>query len=160
VRSTSPPIATGPFAGVANQVADLYCEVAVVCDLAACYGQDLGDHEIAAHMLVLWDVADDLETAHGSVQGTPPVADLLGDKLFLRIDQHLPEELTKRSIAKSLWEVREGVGSVRKGATGEAIRTVTFTGHRTKKTIGRVKAQLGVEAASAKRSADWTTRGL
>jgi len=116
----------------------------MICDLASWHGRDLSDHHVAAHMLVLWGVADDFETAHGSVRGNPPVADLLGDKLFTQLDRHLPEEVTKRSIAQAMWEVREGVGSVRKGATSEAVRTVAFTGHRTKQTIKRMEAQLGV----------------
>jgi len=136
--------ATGPFVGVANQIADLYCETAMVCDLAAFHGHDLSDDQIAAHMLVLWGVAEDFEAAHSSVQGSPPIASLLGDKLFVRVDEYLPEELTKGSIVKALWEAREGVGNARKGATSEAVRTVAVTGHRTKKTIKRVESQLGV----------------
>ena len=136
--------ATGPLVGVANQVADLYCETAVVCDLAVLHGRDLSDNEIAAHMLMLWEVVDDFEVAHGSVQGSPPLASVLGDKLFVQVNRHLPDELTKRSVAKALWDVREGVGNVRRGATSEAVRTAAFTGHRTKQTIKRVEAQLGV----------------
>jgi hypothetical protein len=136
--------ATGPLVGVANQVADLYCEAAVICDLAAFHRQELSDEQVVAHLLVLWNVADGYEAAHASVQGNPPISSLLGDRLFLEVDEYLPEELTKRSIAKALWEVREGVGGVRKGATTEAVRTVAFTGHRTKKTIKRLEVQLGV----------------
>ena len=67
----------GPFAGVANQIADLYCETAVVSDLACLHGVELSDEEIAAHLLVLWDVIDDYGAAVGVVRGDPPLASLL-----------------------------------------------------------------------------------
>jgi len=143
--------ATGPLVGVANQVADLYCETATVCDVAALHEMNLDDGQIAAHMLVLWSVTDDLGEAQRAIASEISLADLLGGKLFVQVDERLPEELTKRSIASALWDIRETVGDVRRGATSEAVRTVAFTGHRTKKVIGRAEAQLGVEQAAAGR---------
>lgn len=141
-------LAFGPLAGVANQIVDLYCETAVICDLADFHGQALTDDQVVAHMLVLWEIADDLEVARRSVSGDPPVADLLGEKLFDQLDERLPDELTRTSIVGALWKVRADVGSMRKGATGEAVRTVTFTGFRTKKLIGRLEEQLGIAQQS------------
>lgn len=136
--------ATGPLVGVANQVADLYCETAAVCDVAALHGLSLSDDQIAAHMLVLWAIADDFPAAQKAMRGDPPLATLLGDRLFERVDEHLPERLTKRSITKALWDVRGTLADARKGATSGAVRTVAFTGHRTKKVIKRTEIQLGV----------------
>jgi len=138
-------VALGPLAGFANQVADLYCEAAVICDVAALYGRRLADDQIAAHVLVLWGIADDLGAAERSLAGTPSVADLLGAKMKTSLDSHLPEEMTKLSIAKALWSTRAGVGDVRRGATGEALLTVAFTGFRTKKVIRKIEGQLGID---------------
>jgi hypothetical protein len=137
----------GPLAGVANQIADLYCETAVICDLADFHGQDLADAQVVAHMLVLWQIADDFDSARRSIAGNPPIASLLGQRLTEGLDERLPEELTKRSIVKALWDVRADLDAARKGATGEAVRTVAFSGHRTKKVISRVEMQLGVGQA-------------
>lgn len=133
--------------GVANQVADLYCETAVICDLADFHGQDLADAQVVAHLLVLWQIADDFGSARRSIAGNPPIAGLLGQRLSDDLGRRLPEELTKRSIVKALWDVRADFDAARKGAGGEAIRTVAFSGHRTKKVISRVEMQLGVAQA-------------
>jgi hypothetical protein len=140
-------ITLGPLAGVANQIADLYCETAVICDLADFHGQDLADAQVVAHLLVLWQIADDFGSARRSIAGNPPIANLLAQRLSDGLDRRLPEELTKGSIVKALWDVRADFDSARKGTTGGAVRTVAFSGHRTKKVIGRVEMQLGVEQA-------------
>lgn len=137
--------ALGPFAGIANQVADLYCETAVICDLADFHGQDLADDQVVAHMLALWEIADDFAIARRSVAGNPPVASLLGRRLRDQLDERLPEEPTKKAVVMALWEVRADLTAARSGIGGDAVRTVAFTGQRTKKVIGRVEKQLGVE---------------
>jgi hypothetical protein len=136
----------GPLVGVANQVADLYCETAVVCDIAALHGLEMSDEQVAAHMLVLWEVTDDLDVAQRALRGAPPIADLVGVKLMERADEHLPERFTKRSVAKALWDLRGSVGDARKEATSGAVRTVAFAGHRTKKLIKQTEIQLGLRA--------------
>lgn len=136
---------TGPlFAGIANQVADLYCETAVVCEVASLHKLDLSDEEIAAHMLVLWSVSEDLSHARAAVRGDPPVAKILGAKLFALAHEQFPENPTTRSIVKGLWDVRGTVGDSTEGSSNGSVRTVIFTGHRTKKVIRRAERQLGV----------------
>jgi len=137
--------AAGPLVGVANQLADLYCETAIVCDVAAHRGLALEDEEVAAHMLVLWGILDNLEAASGAIGGEPPVATVLAGKLRDRAGEQMPEKLTKRSVTKALWDARAQLGDARKGATSGAVRNVMFTGHRTKQVIARAEAQLGVE---------------
>lgn len=134
----------GPLAGVANQFADLFCETATVCDVAALHGLSLSDEQIGAHMLVLWEVVDDQDAAQNAMIGKPPVANILAGKLRERAAEQLPETLTKRSATKALWDVRGTIGDTGKGATTGAIRSVAFTGHRTKKVIKKAEAQLGV----------------
>lgn len=134
----------GPLIGVANQLADLYCETATVCDVAALHGLNLSDEQMGAHMLVLWGVTDSHSAAERAIAGEPPVANILAAKLRGRAVEQLPERLTKRSATKALWNVRSTIGDARKDATTGAVRTVAFTGHRTKKVIKKAEAQLGV----------------
>lgn len=138
----------GPLAGVASRVADLYCEAATICDVADFHELDLSDTEIAAHLLVLWSIADDLEQAENAMQARPSVADLLGAKLVDPTGMTLPATLSKPAIAKVLWEfhqldMKDTVTTARISISGQPIRSVAFTGHRTKKVIKKVERQLG-----------------
>lgn len=137
----------GPFAGVANQIADLYCETAVVSDLACHHGVELSDEEIAAHLLVLWDVIDDYGAAVGVVGGDPPLASLLALRLQERAGEQLPDQLTKRSLTKALWQVRGATADARR----DAVKTAMFTGQRTKQVIRRAEEQLRVGGARSPR---------
>jgi hypothetical protein len=150
--------------GVASRVTDLYCETATVCDVADFHALDLRDEQIAAHMLVLWSITEDFERAEEAVQGKPPVAEILGSKLTERaagyVDLDLEENPTKLSIATTLWKVHHldagGVARDAKDAvSGQPIRSVTFTGHRTKKVIRRAEVQLGVRPET---SGSWPWR--
>ncbi len=138
----------GPLVGVANQFADLFCETATVCDVAALHGLSLSDEQVGAHMLVLWGIVDDQDAAQNAMAGKPPVASILAGELRERAAEQLPETLTKRSATKALWDVRATIGDARKGATTDAMRTVAFSGHRTKKVIKKAEAQLGVSHQS------------
>lgn len=132
----------GPLVGVANQLVDLYCETATFCDVAALQGLRLSDEQIGAHMLVLWGVIDNHETARNAMAGEPPVAGILAGRLREQATAQMPETLTRRSITKALWDARSAIGDARKGATTDAVKTVAFTGHRTKKLIKQIEAQL------------------
>lgn len=44
-------LGAGPMAGVASRIADLYCEAATFCDVVDIHELDLGDEQIAAHLL-------------------------------------------------------------------------------------------------------------
>lgn len=138
-------LVTGPMVGMANQLADLYCETATVCDVAAHRRLTLGDEQIAAHMLVIWGIVDSHEAARGAIGGEPPVATILARKLRDRAGEQMPEKLTKRSVTKAIWDARAQLGDARKEATSGAVRQVMFTGHRTKQLITKAEAQLGVE---------------
>jgi hypothetical protein len=133
-------LGTGPFAGVANQIADLFCETATVCDVAALHGLGLSDAELGAHMLVLWEVSADLEEAQNMLQGDPPLAQVLAARARDRAGEQLPDQPTKASLTKAFWGARGAMADARK----DAVRTVVFTGHRTKIVIERAEIQLGV----------------
>ena len=134
----------GPLVGVANQLSDLYCETAIICDLGILHRLSLSDEQVAAHMLVLWAVVEDIGVAEQAITGEPSLTRMLGTKLRDRANEQLPDRLTKRSITNALWDVRNATGEVRRGGLWDAIRTVLFTGHRTKNFIKRAEVQLGV----------------
>jgi hypothetical protein len=140
----------GPFAGVANRVADLYCEIATLCDVASIHDLVLSDQQVAAQMLVLWGITDDLPGAERAMAGEEPgVASILGGRLARETELQMPAELTKTSVAKLLWDVHQldvtdTVMRAKKGATTGSVRVVAFTGHRVKKVIKRSEIQLGV----------------
>ncbi len=137
-------LGAGPLVGVANQLADLYCETAIVCDLGVVHGLTLGDEEVAAQMLTLWALVENLDSGRRAIVGEPTLTQILAAKLRDRAGEQLPAQLTKRSITGALWDVRRLAGEARGGGLSDATRTVLFTGHRTKKLIGRAEEQLGV----------------
>lgn len=141
-------VGTGPLAGMVNQLADLYCETATMCDVAALHGLELTDEHVSAHMLVLWGISDDHPAALEAMAGDPPVTRILAGRLRDQLNETMPDQLTKWSMTKALWDARGAVGDARKGATTRAVGTVVLTGHRTKKVIRNAEAQLGVAKAA------------
>ncbi|MBN9623002.1 MAG: hypothetical protein J0H06_08630 [Actinobacteria bacterium] len=133
-------LTAGPLAGVANQFADLYCEAAVVCDLAALHGVALGDDEAAAHLLLLWGLVEDHDQAQRVIAGDPPLVGILTGKAMALTEAQRADLWTRRGAVQALWEVRGAIDDLSKGA----VRTVVFTGHRTKQLIKRAEAQLGI----------------
>jgi hypothetical protein len=136
----------GPFAGVAGEVTDLYSETATVCDLVDTHGLQLEDEEIAAHMLVLWSVTDDLGQARGAVEGTQQtVASLVSARVVARWSEAtfgaLPERLSTVDVIKLLWKLRDVPSDVRDLSDG-SIRRVARAGSRTKQFIARAEQQL------------------
>jgi len=134
----------GPLIGVANQLADLYCETAIIFDIAALHGLELSDEQLAAHMLLLWGIVESPTEARQAIEGDPPLASILAGKLRKQVGGQLPEKLTKRSAIKALWDVRGTLGDARRASSSKAVRTVVFTGFHTKKVIKKAEAQLGV----------------
>ena len=143
-------LGAGPLAGVANRVADLYSETATLCDVAFLHDLSPSDEQIAAHVLALWGVTDDLEGATAAMGGGEPgVASILGARLARDTDLQMPKSLTKASAIKLLWDVHQldvgdTVMDARKASTTGSVRAVAFTGHRVKKVIKKSEIQLGV----------------
>ena len=131
---------------MANQLSDLYCETATVCDLADLHGLGLADGQIAAHMLVLWSVTGTLDEARAAIDGTgdQSVARILANRMGDVASARMPDKVTKRSATKALWEIRGVVGDATKGAGPGAVGNVVFAGHRMKKVIKKAELQLGV----------------
>lgn len=136
----------GPLTGVATQVVDLYCETATLCDAADLHTVELTDRQIAGHMLVLWEILDDLDDAQAVMAGTGSrsLRSIIEERVGASIAERLPEEPTKRAAIKALWDARDLAGEIRKAASGESLGGVLFAGHRTKRLIKKAEAQLGV----------------
>jgi hypothetical protein len=132
----------GPLVGVANQLADLYCETATVCELADLHGLQLGDEQIAAHLLVLWSVIDSVDEAQRVINGTAEVT--VASVLSSRLRARVPERMNARTAIGALWKARGVVGDGRRGTRSGAVATVVLTGRHTKQLIEEAELQLGV----------------
>jgi hypothetical protein len=142
--------AAGPFAGAAGEATDLYTDTATVCDLVDLHDLTLADLDIGAHMLVLWDVADDVGQGRAALDGTgPSVTDLLAARWHARVDEALPEKWTPVSTIKTIWRLRGLRGDVADTATTGAFKRVLRAGAQTKDLVARAEAQLGVSPASS-----------
>jgi hypothetical protein len=136
----------GPMAGVATNIVDLYCETATVCDLADLHSIRLSEHDVGAHMLVLWGILDGIDEAEAVMQGTgtQSLTSIIGGRLHDGVADHIPDKLTKRTAVQVLSDARHLVDGARKEVGAGSIRGVVFTGHRTKHLIKQAERQLGV----------------
>jgi hypothetical protein len=145
-RARRTALLAGPAVGTANQLVDLYCETATVCDLDRLHGLGMSDERVAAQMLVLWDVTPDIAVAEAAIRGTgAPVTTLLGQRFGLKMAEHMPQTKSKKDIIKALWKARGVAGDVRENVMGERnITGIFFAGKRVKEFIARAEAALGV----------------
>jgi hypothetical protein len=137
-------LATGPFAGVTKQVMDLYGDTATVCELVTFHRLELTDEEIAAHMLVLWSVTDDLSTAIAAIEGRYDggVMALASRRLNTQAGTYLPERRSPVALVKAIWQSRSLVADLTpKGSATGAL----MPGKSTRDLIGRAERQLGIE---------------
>lgn len=136
----------GPLAGIASQVIDLYCDSAIVCDLAAAHALELSDEQIAAHLLVLWSVAGTLEQAEALIarSGGASVEQALAARLREPAARELPATLTPRTAIRMLSEVRDHGRRLRRHAGPGAVRRALFPGRHTRRAIRRAQMQLGL----------------
>jgi hypothetical protein len=136
----------GPLAGVAGHVVDLYCETATFCDVAELHTIELTDQQVAGHMLVLWQLLDDLGEAQAVVAGTGTrsLRFIVGERVGAGLKERLPEEPTRRAAVKALWDARSLAGEVRKGSVIGNVAGTVLTGPQTKRLIRKAEAQLGV----------------
>jgi hypothetical protein len=138
--------AAGPLVGVATKLADLYSETATVCELVDFHRLDLSDQEVAAHMLVLWDVTDDADEARAVVDparaGT--IAGVVAGRARDKVASDASDSVTMLTAAKALWDFRGSVGDVRRHTKAQCVRGWLFAGRRTKQLIKRAKRQLGI----------------
>jgi len=142
----------GPLRGVATQLSDLYCEIAIMGDLANTHHLPLDDDHVAAHMLALWEIAGDATTGLALIRGTADrsLTAVLADPLRTKAAGYVPPQMTRRALTTALWQARGAIGDVRSGATGKGtVRGVVFAGKRAKALIARASAQLEIEPGDA-----------
>ena len=136
---------TGPMLPVATELTDLYCETATVCDLDDLYKLGLSDQQVGGHLLVLWELTDDVNAAIAAMHDETGIelGKLMFDKFGLA-DQ--PPMQTKLEMVKRIWEVQKQVNDMRDGVGGGAVTGVMFSGFRMKKFIKTAETRLGVMA--------------
>jgi len=145
-RARRAALLAGPAVGTANQLVDLYCETATVCDLDRLHGLGLSDERIAAQMLVLWNVTPDVAQAEAAIRGTgPSVWAMLTQRFGEQAAAQMPEKRTKTAVIKAMWNARGLANDARERVMGERnITGVMFAGKRVKEFIARAEAALGV----------------
>ncbi|MGB1582551.1 MAG: hypothetical protein ACPHCI_02055 [Solirubrobacterales bacterium] len=106
-RLGSLSIPGGPFA---MHAVDLYCDVATVCDLAERHKLNLTDEQIAAHMLVLWNVIPDLAAAQSAMHREEvTLTQHLSAAAVSGAVESFPDQLTVRSTVNTIRKLREAV---------------------------------------------------
>jgi hypothetical protein len=147
-RARRAALLAGPAAGSANQLVDLYCETATVCDLDRLHGLGLSDEKIAAHMLVLWNVTPELAVAQAALAGTgPSVSTMLTARFSEHASTLIPDTSDKKATIKALWNARGLANDLRERVVGERnISGVIFAGKRVKTFIARASLALGIHA--------------
>jgi hypothetical protein len=145
-RARRAALLAGPAVGTANQVVDLYCETATVCDLDRLHELGLSDERVAAQMLVLWNVTPDIEAAEAAILETgPSVWAMLTQRFGEQAAAQMPEKRTKTAIVKAMWNARGLANDARERVLGERnITGVMFAGKRVKEFVERAEAALGV----------------
>jgi hypothetical protein len=129
---------------VGIQLASLYCEVEILCDVVHRHRLELTEEEIAAHLLVLWNVVPDLEIAKHAIDGT-------GDSLAARmtgavrgkVAEHSPKGRTKKEVVRMLWQMRNVTDEVQLPGSAN-VRDVVLPGRRVKAVTQAAERQLGV----------------
>jgi hypothetical protein len=136
--------ATGPLVGATTQLVDLYCDTATMCDVASHRGHELTDAQVAAHMLVLWSVADDFDQAIAAFarDSDGGVTALLSRRLSAYAGTYQPERWTTVGLIKATWNARGLLGDARQRLTTGPVRGVIRPGKQTRDLIRRVDLQL------------------
>jgi hypothetical protein len=138
--------AAGPFMGVATKLIDLYCETALVCEVAELHQLDLGDQEIAAHMLLLWGVTDDRGQARAAVDPARPgtIAGLVIGRARDELASESTQGIDALSAAKALWSMRGSVAQVARPTGAQSIRGWLLARRRAKRFVKHAQRQLGL----------------
>jgi hypothetical protein len=143
-------LAAGPFVGLATKIVELYSETATLCDLVSLYGLDLSDHEVAAHLLVLWNITDDIAAASAAVDPDQPgtMAGFAITRARGNVKADASRSVSLLTATKALWGMRGSVGEVRHYTRAQSVRGWLLARKRAKRLShnlwGRVLA-LGAE---------------
>ena len=131
---------------VGIQLASLYCEVEILCDVVHRHRLELGEEEIAAHLLVLWNVMPDYTAARHAIDGTgPSVAARLTGTVRDKARAAAPKDRSKKEVVRALWRMRNVTDEVSLPGSASA-RDVVLPGKRVKAVTLAAERQLGVAA--------------
>jgi len=134
--------ATGGPVGL--QLASLYCEAEIVCDVVDRHRLGISDDEIAAHLLVLWNAMADVEAARRAIDGSgPSVLARMSAQAHARVASKPREEMTKGEVVRMLWRLRGAVQDVELPGSA-SVRDVLLPGRRVKAVTEAAERQLGV----------------
>lgn len=133
----------GPLRGVATRLVDLYCDTAVLCEVADAHGLELSDEQVAAHMLTLWSIVDRFETGLAAIEGRgeSAVSSILTTRLSAKAGDAGPKRTSARAVVTVLWDARGAVG---RAGGGGATGGMLLARRRTNRLIKRVERELGV----------------
>jgi hypothetical protein len=133
----------GIWGGPAGLMAtSLYAEAMLVCDIVDHHGLELTDEQIAAHLLLLWELTPDLASAEAAIDGSgPSVAErLVGDRV---LDGKPVTELSPMGAVKALWRLRSLMDPDELPGTTK-LRHFALPKRRVRKITAAMEAQLGV----------------
>lgn len=141
--------AAGMFGGMPGiHLSSLYCEVVLLCDVERMHRLGLTDDEVAAHLLVLWNIMPEHDVALAAIDGSGPTvfeyvqeraAGVVGDVIYRE------ESLTKLQAIKLVWSLRGVTDRFLENVPGSGRhKHVVFPASRVKEVIARAERQLGI----------------
>lgn len=144
----------GPLRGIAGQVVELYCEIAVLFDVASLHSMPLGDREATAHMLAIWGLASDSSEAAMILDGSSgrSLTQIMAARLTDAVASYA-DLSTKRGVLEALFNVRAAFSAGKAVAAKGSLKDVVFAGHQTKQVIHRAERQLGIAGVGSRASA-------
>jgi len=137
--------AAGALGGPAGlQLASLYCEVELLCDVAERHRLQLADEELAAHMLVLWNAMPDVVSACAAIDGSgQSVVARAATTAHGKVVTKPHGETTKKDVVKTIWRLRGAVGDIEMPGSSSPMN-VLLPGRRVKAFTLQAEEQLDV----------------
>lgn len=133
---------------VGTYVASLYSEAEILCDVADRHGLALSDEDLAAHLLVLWNVVPDVEVARAAIDGSgPSIATHMATGVRDRLTDSPVDQMTKKDAVMALWRLRSMVTSSSLTAR-VSPKDIILPGGRVRAVIKDAERQLGVAGGS------------
>lgn len=110
----------------------------------AAFNLEMSNEQIAANMLVLWEILDGVAEAEDVLAGTGErsLTQMLAERLRSRGAVGPPRQMSKRATVQALWQARHALGELRQATSTHSIRGVVFASNRTKQLITRAERQL------------------
>jgi hypothetical protein len=124
----------GAISGLAGMLGQLPAEALqlveetrAAIDIAASRAPQRGDEQLAADLLVLWGLVDDLPTAEAITSRQRSLLGYLTEKYSEQVRDAIPEKWTPIATLKFLWKMRE-LRNVRDVMPGGIVRNIPVVG--------------------------------